>query len=59
MAMKIKKFIIPANHKWFAHLAVADIIVQTLDGLNLRYPKVTKEQRALLAETKRALARER
>ena len=52
-------YIIPANHKWFAHLAVADIIVQTLEGLNLQYPKVTKEQRALLAEMKRALARER
>ena len=51
--------VIPANHKWFAHLAVADIIVQTLDGLNLRYPKVAKEQRTLLAEMKRALARER
>ncbi len=32
-------FIIPANHKWFRDLAVARIIVEHLEGLNMQYPK--------------------
>jgi len=32
-------FIIPANHKWFRNLAVARILVEHLEGLNLTYPK--------------------
>jgi len=34
-------FIIPANHKWFRNLAVARIVVEYLEGLNLSYPKPT------------------
>jgi PPK2 family polyphosphate:nucleotide phosphotransferase len=30
--------VIPANHKWYRNLAVSTIIVQTLEGLNMRYP---------------------
>jgi PPK2 family polyphosphate:nucleotide phosphotransferase len=32
-------FIIPADHKWFRNLAVANIVAGALDGLHLRYPK--------------------
>ncbi|MBI2890418.1 MAG: polyphosphate kinase 2 family protein [Nitrospirae bacterium] len=52
-------YIIPANHKWFAHLAVADILVRTLDTLDLKYPKLTGEQKKLLVEMKRSLMREK
>jgi PPK2 family polyphosphate:nucleotide phosphotransferase len=34
-------FVIPANHKWFRNLAVARIIVEHLEELNLKYPKPT------------------
>ncbi|MBE3071187.1 MAG: polyphosphate kinase 2 family protein [Planctomycetes bacterium] len=34
-------FVIPANKKWFRNLAVSEIIVHTLDGLNMAYPKPT------------------
>jgi PPK2 family polyphosphate:nucleotide phosphotransferase len=34
-------FIIPANHKWFRNLAVARIIVEYLETLNMKYPKPT------------------
>jgi len=47
-------YIIPADHKWFTHLTVSDIIVDTLKRLNLTYPSLTAEQRTQLA-----LARER
>jgi len=32
-------FVIPANHKWFRNLAVARIIVEHLESLNMSYPK--------------------
>jgi PPK2 family polyphosphate:nucleotide phosphotransferase len=32
-------YLIPANHKWFRNLAVSQIIVKTLEDLNLRFPK--------------------
>jgi PPK2 family polyphosphate:nucleotide phosphotransferase len=32
-------FVIPSNHKWFRDLAIARIVVEHLDGLNLSYPK--------------------
>lgn len=48
-------YVIPANHKWFAHLAVADILVRTLEELDLQYPKVTKGQQAFLAKMERVL----
>jgi PPK2 family polyphosphate:nucleotide phosphotransferase len=31
-------FIIPANRKWYRNVVVARIIVETLEGLDLRYP---------------------
>ena len=31
-------FVIPANHKWFRNLAVARIVVEYLDGLDMRFP---------------------
>jgi len=34
-------FIIPADHKWFRNLAVARIVVEHLERLNLNYPKPT------------------
>jgi PPK2 family polyphosphate:nucleotide phosphotransferase len=32
-------YIIPANHKWFRSLAIARILVDTLDEMDPRYPK--------------------
>jgi PPK2 family polyphosphate:nucleotide phosphotransferase len=34
-------FIIPANHKWFRNLAIARIVVEHLESLNMKYPKPT------------------
>jgi PPK2 family polyphosphate:nucleotide phosphotransferase len=36
-------YVIPADHKWFTHVAVADIIVSKLKSLKLKYPTVSKE----------------
>ena len=51
-------YIIPADHKWFTHLTVSDIIVETLKGLKLKYPSVTAEQAAGLAKARAALQKE-
>jgi PPK2 family polyphosphate:nucleotide phosphotransferase len=34
-------FVIPSNHKWFRNLAVARIVVEHLESLNMKYPKPT------------------
>jgi PPK2 family polyphosphate:nucleotide phosphotransferase len=32
-------FVIPANKKWFRNLAISRIIVETLEGLDMKYPE--------------------
>lgn len=41
-------YVIPADHKWFARLVVAEVIVAALQGMRLRYPELGPEQRAEL-----------
>ena len=50
--------IVPADHKWFARLAVADIIIDTLRSMKLHYPKLSKETRAGLDAAKLSLESE-
>jgi PPK2 family polyphosphate:nucleotide phosphotransferase len=38
-------FVIPADHKWFTRLAVADVIVETMQELDLHFPEVSEAQR--------------
>jgi PPK2 family polyphosphate:nucleotide phosphotransferase len=51
-------YVIPADHKWFTRLTVAAIIIDALEVLGLRYPKVDAERRRELAKARRQLARE-
>jgi polyphosphate kinase 2 (PPK2 family) len=37
--------VIPADNKWFTRAAVAAVIVETLEELNVDYPKVDPKQR--------------
>jgi PPK2 family polyphosphate:nucleotide phosphotransferase len=48
-------YVIPADHKWFARMAVADIIVDTLESLELRFPEVTDEKKKELEEARALL----
>ena len=50
-------YVIPADRKWFTRLAVADVIVEALEELDLRYPEVSETQRQEL-ERARALLEE-
>jgi PPK2 family polyphosphate:nucleotide phosphotransferase len=38
-------YVIPADNKWFTHAAVAAAVVETLEDLNLSYPKVDTAKR--------------
>lgn len=52
-------YVIPADHKWFMRMAVADVIVDALKSLNLRYPELTPEKKKELAEARRLLGEQR
>ena len=32
-------YVIPSNHKWFRNLAVAQILVDVMQGMKLKFPK--------------------
>jgi PPK2 family polyphosphate:nucleotide phosphotransferase len=51
-------YIVPADHKWFTHIAVSATIIQTLKGLNLQTPKVDKERRKQLETSRQELLKE-
>ena len=54
-------YIIPANHKWFRNLAVSQILVTTLESLNMKFPpptvnikEIKQKYHAALKEEKKA-----
>jgi polyphosphate kinase 2 (PPK2 family) len=51
-------YVIPADHKWFTRMVVAEAIVHALESLDLAYPSLTDARRAELAKVRRALADE-
>ncbi len=51
-------FVVPADEKWFTRLVVAAAIVETLEGLDLAFPKVDDAQRKELALARAQLAKE-
>src|SRR5262249_2271086 len=48
-------YVVPADNKWFTRIAVAAAVIETLDALNLRYPKVSNEKLKELAAAKQVL----
>jgi PPK2 family polyphosphate:nucleotide phosphotransferase len=51
-------YVVPADNKWFTRLVVAEAVVNALEVMDLKYPKVTGEQRAALAAAKVKLENE-
>jgi PPK2 family polyphosphate:nucleotide phosphotransferase len=51
-------YIIPADKKWFMRLAVAEIILQRIEKLELSYPKMSEQQLADLVKGKKMLEEE-
>lgn len=48
-------FVVPADHKWFARLLVAEVIVQTLDAMKLTSPRMSPTAKRSLAGVRRQL----
>jgi len=51
-------YVVPADHKWLTRVAVADVLVRTLEDLKLEYPKIDDEQREVLRQAREELLRE-
>ena len=51
-------FVVPANHKWFAHLVVVVAIIEALERLDLKFPELTAEERAALEQARQELENE-
>jgi PPK2 family polyphosphate:nucleotide phosphotransferase len=48
-------FVVPADHKWFTRLVIAELVAEALEGLQLAFPKPSKEQLIALAEARKRL----
>jgi PPK2 family polyphosphate:nucleotide phosphotransferase len=51
-------YVVPADHKWFTRLVVADAIADTLESLSLRYPTIDEGKREELEKARAALEAE-
>ncbi|HWY02789.1 MAG TPA: polyphosphate kinase 2 family protein [Candidatus Acidoferrum sp.] len=48
-------YVVPADNKWFTRLVVSTVLVDTLEGLKLAYPKVDEAKRKELEAAKKVL----
>jgi PPK2 family polyphosphate:nucleotide phosphotransferase len=48
-------YVVPADNKWFSRLTISAAIVETLEALDLSYPKVDPAKRKELAEARKLL----
>jgi hypothetical protein len=51
--------VVPADHKWYAHLVVASAIIEALGGLDLAFPETAKGKRKELRKIRDALLAEK
>jgi hypothetical protein len=52
-------YVIPADHKWVSRALVAAILTETIKSLDLKWPKVTDEQKRAIKEAKLKLESEK
>jgi PPK2 family polyphosphate:nucleotide phosphotransferase len=48
-------YVVPADNKWFTRLVVSTVVVETLESLNLAYPKMDGAKRKELEVAKKVL----
>ena len=48
-------YVIPADHKWFTRLAIAQVVTETLQAMSLRFPPLTPKKQRELKEARRRL----
>lgn len=52
-------FVIPADDKWYARLAMVSILYKQFQALSIEYPSITKDQKAELEKAKAQLLAEK
>jgi len=52
-------YAVPADHKWFTRLVVAQVVISELESLHLQYPKVDAARKNELEEARKALEKEK
>ncbi len=50
-------FVVPADNKWFTRLVISTVVVDTLESLDLSYPKVDDAKRKELEAARKQLVR--
>jgi len=48
-------YVVPADNKWFTRVIVAAAVIEALDSLDLKYPKVSDSKLKELATAKKGL----
>ena len=43
-------FIVPANHKWYRDVVISTILVNTLEGLNMKFPEPEENLEGVVVE---------
>jgi polyphosphate kinase 2 (PPK2 family) len=51
-------FVVPADNKWFARLAISEVVSAVLEGLDLRMPVVDDKQKKRLMDIRGQLSAE-
>ncbi|MEF9476469.1 hypothetical protein OWR28_00670 [Chryseobacterium sp. 1B4] len=51
-------YVLPADNKWFARVAAIQIIIDTLEKMNLKYPTLSDKDRQALQDSKKQLENE-
>jgi PPK2 family polyphosphate:nucleotide phosphotransferase len=48
-------YVVPADNKWYTRLAIAQIVIETLESLDLRVPELSRRDHRALKDAKRRL----
>jgi hypothetical protein len=51
-------YVVPADHKWFSRLLVAGAMIEALEGLDLKFPKIVGAALRELQQVRAALVAE-
>jgi PPK2 family polyphosphate:nucleotide phosphotransferase len=51
-------FIVPADHKWFTRLLIAELVIEAFESVDLAFPKPSKAHLAALADARKRLETE-
>ena len=51
-------YVLPSDNKWYARLLMSEVIVKTLESLDLKYPAMSSDQLKMLDLSRKALLKE-